>query len=173
MYDLMKEEDNTVLFYTNGGYSDLQYTFSKVDSWLRKELTPEQFDAIKHRFTIKHVYNTAQLTGRYLDKYLPADDHSIKILTIGNKGLNDELINHCFKGATLLQTSRENGGFGLTDSEFADVKIDESIKAVVFGVCDSLDFRKIALGSLYLQQPECLFVATNEDHTFRSGESGR
>ena len=47
------------------------------------------------------------------------------------------------------------------------------MRAVVKGVCNSMNFRKIALGSLYLQQPDVLFVATNEDHVFRTGKSGR
>ena len=43
----------------------------------------------------------------------------MKIITIGEPGLNKELQNHGFEGATLLETTKETGGFGMTDQEFA------------------------------------------------------
>jgi len=47
------------------------------------------------------------------------------------------------------------------------------VKAIVKGSCAKFNFRMIAIASLYLSNPDVLFVATNEDHTFISGKGMR
>lgn len=40
-YQLLRDPAKKVVFYTNGGYCSLQYTFSSITSWLRKNLSKE------------------------------------------------------------------------------------------------------------------------------------
>ena len=42
----------------------------------------------------------------------------------------------------------------MTEAQFAAFEVDEEVRAVVKGVCDSFDFRKVAIASLYLANPE-------------------
>jgi HAD superfamily hydrolase (TIGR01450 family) len=62
---------------------------------------------------------------------------------------------------------------GMSEQEFSDFKVDKNVKAVVKGVTAKFNFRVIATASLYLADPDVVFVATNEDHTFICGESMR
>lgn len=61
----------------------------------------------------------------------------------------------------------------MSDTEFGNYEIDVEVKAIAKGVCQKFDQRKLAVASLYLQQPETLFVATNEDPVFVAGGNGR
>ena len=61
----------------------------------------------------------------------------------------------------------------MSEQEFSDFEIDKNVKAVVKGVTAKFNFRVIATASLYLADPDVVFVATNEDHTFICGESMR
>lgn len=53
------------------------------------------------------------------------------------------------------------------------MEIDNEIAAVVKAPMAYFDYRKIAIASLYLQNPQVLFVVSNEDPVFCSGKSGR
>lgn len=61
----------------------------------------------------------------------------------------------------------------MSEAEFATYEVDPSVRAVVKGVTGHFNFRVIATASLYLADPEVVFVATNEDHTFICGKSLR
>lgn len=102
-----------------------------------------------------------------MDEKLPNKES--KIMTIGNEGLNQEIKQIGFVNANLLEFTEH----GMTEKEFSDYQVDPQIHAVVKGVCGTFDFRKVAVASLYLQNPEVEFVATNEDHTFITGMSMR
>jgi phosphoglycolate phosphatase len=61
----------------------------------------------------------------------------------------------------------------MTEQEFADYQVDPEVHAVVKGVCEAFNFRKIAIASLYLSDPKMVFCATNEDYTWICGKSMR
>ena len=61
----------------------------------------------------------------------------------------------------------------MTDTEFDNFQIDPNVRAIVKGSCHEFNFRKIAIASLYLANPDVLFVVTNEDHTYICGDSMR
>ena len=61
----------------------------------------------------------------------------------------------------------------LSDTQFGVYEIDPEVKAIAKGVCQLFDQRKLAVASLYLQEPETLFVATNEDPVYIAGRNGR
>jgi ribonucleotide monophosphatase NagD (HAD superfamily) len=61
----------------------------------------------------------------------------------------------------------------MTDTDFAEYDVDTEIRAVIKGPHQKFDYRKLAIASLVLQDPNVIFVATNEDPVFQSGKSGR
>ena len=61
----------------------------------------------------------------------------------------------------------------MSDTEFATIDIDKEIAAVIQAPNMFFDFRKIAITSLYLSNPDVIYVASNEDPVFCSGKSGR
>jgi len=81
VFRLMTDASKKVLFFTNGGYCSLHATFTKIHSWLKNNLSPEKFAQIESAMTKDIVYNTAQLSAKYLLQQLQPGD---KVLTFGN-----------------------------------------------------------------------------------------
>jgi ribonucleotide monophosphatase NagD (HAD superfamily) len=111
-YHLLKTKK--VFFYTNGGYCSREYTYTTIINWLKNNLSPDQYGEIADLVTLDRCYNTAYLTARYLWETLP--HQGCKVLTVGNKGLNDELIRAGFINAQLLDEESES----MSEQEFAD-----------------------------------------------------
>ena len=164
---MLKDDNKRVLFYTNGGYCSRHFNYQQVDSWLQRELSADQYSEIKSKVSLQTCYNTAFLMGRYLTEKLP--DKSSKILTVGNTGLNDEIKAAGFPNAELLTDPL----VGMTEQEFEAFSPNPNVKAIVMSVCDDFNFRKVAIASYYLSDPEVVFGATNEDHTWVCGKSLR
>ena len=61
----------------------------------------------------------------------------------------------------------------LSDTDFGNYVVDPDVRAVAKGVCQKFDQRKLAIASLYLQNAEPIFVATNDDPVFIAGGNGR
>ena len=70
VHRLLMDDSKKILFYTNGGYCSLTVTWEGVVKRIREDLSAEKFAEIEAKLTKSVVYNTAQLTGRYLKKNL-------------------------------------------------------------------------------------------------------
>ena len=81
-------------------------------------------------------------------------------------GLRSEILKPMLPGETVYSPC-------LTDTQFGAYEIDPEVKAIAKGVCQLFDQRKLSVASLYLQKPETLFVATNDDPVFIAGANGR
>jgi len=66
VYGLMTDQTKKVLFYTNGGYCTLKDSFTKVYNWFKDNLDDERWAQIESKVNISIVYNTAQLSAKYL-----------------------------------------------------------------------------------------------------------
>jgi 4-nitrophenyl phosphatase len=53
-----------------------------------------------------------------------------------------------------------------SESDIYSILPDQEIGAVVAGFDIHMNFRKIAKAFTYLQNPHCLFLATNDDATY-------
>ena len=53
------------------------------------------------------------------------------------------------------------------------MEVDEEIMAIISAPHTHFDFRKLAIATLYLQNPKVYFVATNDDPVFVANASGR
>ena len=98
------------------------------------------------------MYNTADLTAKYLRKEFE-NDLDAKVLVIGEPGLKDELVIQGFSNAQMLADDLKSQGDyekGMSDKQFKEFELDPSVKAIVNGFSLDLDFRQIAVASMYL-----------------------
>lgn len=59
VFRLMTDDSKVVLFFSNGGYCNLETTWKKVVKWLKDELSNDKFLMIEAKLTKSLVYNTA------------------------------------------------------------------------------------------------------------------
>ena len=112
------------------------------------------------------------MTAKYLAARLSSED---KVICFGNQGLNEELVSAGLRSEILkpMLPGETEYSCTLSDVQFGEYQPDPEVKAVAKGVCQLFDQRKLAIASLYLQTPETLFVATNDDPVFIAGANGR
>mmetsp|Transcript_15217 Transcript_15217/g.17233 ORF Transcript_15217/g.17233 Transcript_15217/m.17233 type:complete len:302 (+) Transcript_15217:191-1096(+) len=97
-----------------------------------------------------------------------------KVFAIGEKGLYEELVR---LGIDIVNTedfgeTASNIPPGITEEEFRNYVVDEDVKAVVCGWDKNFSYKKLALGSLYLQHGAKL-VGTNPDCYDRVGSRNK
>lgn len=147
----LRDQGKQLIFVTNNSTkSRLDYTkkFEKLGISVKKE----------------EIFGSAYSTAVYLSKVInfPKDK---KVFIVGEKGLEDEL--HEVGIETL----------GGTDPVFCEpfdaeamktIKRNPEIGCVVAGLDTHINYRKLAYAQAQLQDPQCLFLATNIDSTFPS-----
>ena len=83
-----------------------------------------------------------------------------KAYVIGGQGITDELVRvgiSCIGGAS---ESKHPAHF--SESDIEGYVVDPSVGAVVVGMDSDFTYAKIAKATLYLQNPDVLFIATNK-----------
>ena len=82
---------------------------------------------------------------------------------MGPLGLYQEL-KRCGYSEIIDISETEMGAKG-----FMEFQLDPLVKAVVLGITKNFDHAKLAVMSMYLQQPEVKFFVTNEDRVYSAG----
>ncbi|XP_017059054.1 glycerol-3-phosphate phosphatase isoform X1 [Drosophila ficusphila] len=105
------------------------------------------------------IISTAHATAAYLKRR----NFSKRVFVIGSEGITKELdavgIQHTKVGPEPMQGS-------LAEFMATHLKLDTDIGAVVVGFDEHFSFPKMMKAASYLNDPECLFVATNTDERF-------
>ncbi|XP_053550742.1 glycerol-3-phosphate phosphatase [Bombina bombina] len=103
----------------------------------------------------REVFGTAYCTALYLRDIARMQG---KVYLMGGKALSQELgdagIQHVGSGPDPV-----TGGF----SDWAAIEPDPEVKAVVVGFDEHFSYMKLTRALRYLQDPACLFIATNTD----------
>lgn len=119
--------------------------------------------ALGYEATLTDIITSSSVTAEYVrdqlkSKMIPSS--RTKVFMIGNPALEYELERVGFE---VLKVS-ENESPEIEEDEFSEISQDVSkdVKAVVVGIDYAFNYRKLALGSMYLGH-DSLFVATNPD----------
>lgn len=102
------------------------------------------------------MYFTSYVTAKYIVHKYP---WIRKVYLIGGQGFADEL---ALCGIECIQTHTEESDGVFDMASFSDMKVDETIDAVVVGWDTSVDYQKLCYASILLQMGK-KFIASNPD----------
>ena len=148
--NVLKFSGKSIVFVTNNSAK------TKLDIQLK--LKNLGYDA-----HLKDIITSSSVTAEYLKDTLTKEGKSVtgmKVYMIGNPALEEELT---AVGFEVLKVGEDEPSEMLED-EFSEVSnsVKNEVVAVVVGIDYSFNYRKLAMGSLYLGRG-ALFVATNPD----------
>nr|CAB3242634.1 phosphoglycolate phosphatase-like [Phallusia mammillata] len=113
----------------------------------------------------KNTFGTAYTSAKYLKDIAKING---KVYVIGNEGIGEELDN----------LGIEHLGIGPDDTstsqDYDDIKrceLQENVEAVLVGFDGHISFSKLIKAGSYLRDPNCIFVATNDDSRVPLGDS--
>ncbi|XP_076471925.1 glycerol-3-phosphate phosphatase-like isoform X2 [Babylonia areolata] len=120
--------------------------------------TREQYVEKCHQFgfpaTVDNILCTAYIAALYLHNQKFQD----KVFLVGNDGMAAELdalgIRHTGTGPDPIVGSL---------TEWVNMEFDPEVKCVLVGFDLNINYMKIMKAASYLQNPDCLFLGTNED----------
>ena len=112
-------------------------------------------------------------TAWILAEYLKSIDFEGKVYVVGSPAI----------GTELTYANIKHFGIGSNSHEFADpgnfdyknnIQLDPEVKCVVVGFDHYLNFPKMVLATSYAHKnPGCLFIATNDDAQFPTGDESK
>ncbi|KAJ7608444.1 HAD-like domain-containing protein [Roridomyces roridus] len=150
--DLLRSRKKKVIFVTNNATKSRKSYKGK-------------FDALGVEAHVDEIYGSAYAAAVYVSSVmkLPKDK---KVYVIGQKGVEEELAE---EGVSFL------GGTDPADVTLApfsldDFTLDPDVGAVLCGLDMQINYTKLCKAFQYLtRNPDCVFLATNEDSTYPAG----
>lgn len=108
---------------------------------------------------LEHIFSSSYCSALYLRDVVKVRG---QVFVIGCEGLRRELLE---AGVPCLEEDDEPG------ATIFDCALAQDVKAVLVGHDDGMTFLKLAKASCYLRDPDCLFLATDNDpwHPLSSG----
>ncbi|KAL7750504.1 hypothetical protein RI367_004278 [Sorochytrium milnesiophthora] len=149
--DYLRSQGKRILFVTNNSTKSRQSYVAK-------------FRALGLHGQVDEIFGSSYSAAVYLKNVVrfPSDK---KVYVIGQQGIVDELasvgIQSC--GAEADKTPLNS----LDDTQ--SIQPDPQIGAVLCGFDVHINYNKLAKAYTYLQNPDCLFLATNTDATYPFG----
>ncbi|KAJ2721091.1 hypothetical protein GGI07_004196 [Coemansia sp. Benny D115] len=114
--------------------------------------------------SVDEIFSSAYATAVYFNQVvqLPADK---KVYVIGGSGIRNELRDMG------IATLGEEDVAPVNGTTLAEIEPNADVGAVVFGLDYDITYRKLAHAHVNLtSNPDCLFVATNDDRTLPGGK---
>lgn len=147
---VLKFSGKSIVFVTNNS--------AKTKLNIQDKLKSLGYDA-----SIKDIVTSSSVTAEYLKSMLKdsgVQNTPIKVFMIGNPALEEELTAVGFE--VLKVTEGESPE--IDEDEFSKLSqiVADKVEAVVVGIDYAFNYRKLAMGSMYLGRG-ALFVATNPD----------
>ncbi|KAJ3608497.1 hypothetical protein NHX12_025544 [Muraenolepis orangiensis] len=140
--NLLKKHGKKVFFVTNNS--------SKTRKLYAHKMHRMGFDV-----TAEDVFGTAYCSAMYLKTVA---NFKGKVYLIGSNALKQEL-----EDVGIRQTGVGPDHISGGQSDWANVPLDPEVKAVVVGFDEHFSYMKVNRAMQYLNDPSCLFVATNTD----------
>lgn len=120
----------------------------------------EKAHTLGYRITEDSLISTSYAAAKYLEKR----KFNKKVYLIGSAGIAQELdnvgIKHTDLGPDIITTNYHD--------MLTNFKMDPEVGAVVVGFDEHFSFPKMIKAANYLNDPDCLFIATNTDERFPS-----
>ena len=114
----------------------------------------KKFAALGLSVAAEQIVPASFVAARWLKRAKPGISAA---LVIGEEGVSEEL------RAAGIEAVRADAGTPFDEAAFASAMPDAQVGAVVVGADAAFSFAALAAASLYLEQADCLFVATNDD----------
>ncbi|KAG6820071.1 hypothetical protein H0H93_005599 [Arthromyces matolae] len=149
--DLLRRKNKKVLFVTNNATKSRKSYKGK-------------FDQLGVEAHVDEIYGSAYAAAVYLSTVVKVPKTK-KVYVIGMGGLEEELHEEgiSFIGGT------DPADNTLAPFSLASFNLDPDVAAVVCGLDTQVNYTKLSKAFQYLtRNPDCLFVATNEDSTYPS-----
>ncbi|KAI5808745.1 HAD-like domain-containing protein [Peziza echinospora] len=147
--DMLRNKGKQIVFVTNNS------TKSRVE--YKKKLASMGIPA-----EVDEIFGSAYSSAIYISRVLNLPKTK-KVYVIGETGMEDELreegIN--FFGGT---DPAENAPIAAED--YVNFGPDPDVAVVLCGLDHNINYRKLSRAFQFLQNPDCLFLATNVDSTF-------
>ncbi|KAF8471835.1 HAD-like domain-containing protein [Kalaharituber pfeilii] len=147
--DMLRSKGKQIVFVTNNS------TKSRTEY-------KKKFAKLGIPVEVDEIFGSAYSSAIYISRVLrlPAGH---KVYVIGESGIEEELRSESipFLGGTDLD---ELGP--MTPADYVTFGPDPSVTVVLCGLDHHISYRKLARAYQYLQNPECMFLATNVDSTF-------
>ena len=140
----LRERGKKVFFVSNNSTKTRDEYFSKFAKL--------GFDA-----KVTEVFATAYTSALYLKDKVSADG---KVYVVGSPAMEEELRKvgiSCFGSGPDNQVTKQS------IPEILEIPLDGKVEAVLVGMDGHISFTKLIKAASYLKNPECEFVATNED----------
>ncbi|PPQ67838.1 hypothetical protein CVT24_003144 [Panaeolus cyanescens] len=149
--DILRQRNKKVVFVTNNATKSRKSYRSK-------------FDQLGVEVHVDEIYGSAYAAAVYLSSVvkMPKDK---KVYVIGMAGLEEELRD---EGIAYLGGTDPNDNT-LEPFDLSKFTPDPDVAAVVCGLDMKINYTKLSKAFQYLHgNPDCLFIATNEDSTYPS-----
>ena len=148
--NVLKLGGKSVVFVTNNS--------AKTKINIKDKLKSLGYDA-----SLKDIVTSSSVTAEYLKSTLNTGripTTPTKVFMIGNPALEEELV---AVGFEVLKVTEEESP-EIDEDEFSKISkiVENEVEAVVVGIDYAFNYRKLAMGSMYLGRG-ALFVATNPD----------
>ncbi|PPQ68800.1 hypothetical protein CVT26_001715 [Gymnopilus dilepis] len=124
----------------------------------------QKFDQLGIDVHVDEIYGSAYAAAVYLSSVvkIPKDK---KVYVIGQNGLEEELRE---EGLTFIGGT-DPADNTLSQFDLSNFTLDPDVAAVVCGLDTKINYTKLSKAFQYLtRNPDCLFIATNEDSTYPS-----
>ncbi|KLO09972.1 2-phosphoglycolate phosphatase [Schizopora paradoxa] len=145
---LLRSRKKQIIFVTNNA-TQSRNTYKK------------KFDKLGLEAHVDEIFGSAFASAIYLSSVIKFPKEK-KVFVIGMPGLEEELRAEGIKhvgGSDPADNTLEP----FTPSSFSP---DPDVGAVLCGLDTSINYTKLSKAFIYLQNPSCLFLATNEDSTY-------
>ncbi|PPQ81367.1 hypothetical protein CVT25_015888 [Psilocybe cyanescens] len=149
--DILRRRNKKVVFVTNNATKSRKSYKTK-------------FDQLGVETHVDEIYGSAYAAAVYLSTVVKIPKTK-KVYVIGQGGLEEELRDEgvAFIGGT------DPADNTLAPFSLSDFVLDPDVAAVVCGLDTQINYTKLSKAFQYLtRNPECLFIATNEDSTYPS-----
>ncbi|KAJ3254735.1 hypothetical protein HK103_006887 [Boothiomyces macroporosus] len=138
-----------------------QILFVSNNSTKSRKSYLKKFESLGIQASVDEVFGSAYCAAYYM-KHQLAFPPNKQVYVVGMHGICDELES---QGIKYCGSSDDNEN--IKDmAHIGDIKHESDVGAVLFGFDVDLNYKKLAKAFTYLQDRDCLFLATNSDLTY-------